>query len=160
MEDVISIHYTISGLRDGQLYGHCTRDTSMTLQKLYQLFEKYACSKDLHYRKVEAQRKLRDPSHTGNSKIWSRGHQPPSPNQQVNNINHHHQYEDPPRNYDYNQQSWRGGRAPRGRGRSHGPAHKPYCVFHCEDDSHSTRDCRTTKETKERMDAKRMERGH
>jgi hypothetical protein len=40
----IAIHYAISGLRADILYSHCIRDPPKNLQKLYQLFEKYAQS--------------------------------------------------------------------------------------------------------------------
>src|SRR5688572_23998583 len=44
VDDQIAIHYAI-------------RDPPKNLQELYQLFEKYAKSKELHQRKVESQRK-------------------------------------------------------------------------------------------------------
>jgi hypothetical protein len=61
VDDQIAIHYAISGLRAGVLYSHCIRDPPKNLQELYQLFEKYARSKELHQRKVESQRKPKDP---------------------------------------------------------------------------------------------------
>jgi hypothetical protein len=61
IDDQIAIHYAISGLRDGVLYSHCIRDPPKNLQELYQLFEKYARSEELHQRKVESQRKPKDP---------------------------------------------------------------------------------------------------
>jgi hypothetical protein len=54
VDDQIAIHYTISGLRAGVLYSHCIRYPPKNLQELYQLFEKYARSKELHQRKVES----------------------------------------------------------------------------------------------------------
>jgi hypothetical protein len=54
VDDQIAIHYVISGLRAGVLYSHCIRDPPKNLQELYQLFEKYARSKELHQRKVES----------------------------------------------------------------------------------------------------------
>jgi hypothetical protein len=48
VDDQIAIHYAISGLRAGVLYSHCIRDPPKNLQELYQLFEKYARSKELH----------------------------------------------------------------------------------------------------------------
>jgi hypothetical protein len=57
----IAIQYAISGLRASVLYSHCIRDPPKNLQKLYQLFEKYARSEELHQRKVESQRKPKDP---------------------------------------------------------------------------------------------------
>jgi hypothetical protein len=54
VDDQIAIHYAISGLRAGVLYSHCIRDPPKNLQELYQLFEKYARSKELHQRKVES----------------------------------------------------------------------------------------------------------
>jgi hypothetical protein len=48
IDDHIAIHYAISGLRAGVLYNHCIRDPPKNLQQLYQLFEKYARSKELH----------------------------------------------------------------------------------------------------------------
>jgi hypothetical protein len=61
VDDHIAIHYAISGLRAGVLYSHCIRDPPKNLQELYQLFEKYARSEELHQRKVESQRKPKDP---------------------------------------------------------------------------------------------------
>jgi hypothetical protein len=60
VDDHIAIHYTISGLRAGILYSHCIIDPPKQLQELYQLFEKYARSKELHQRKIESQRKPKD----------------------------------------------------------------------------------------------------
>jgi hypothetical protein len=54
IDDHIAIHYAISGLRAGVLYSHCIRDPPKNLQELYQLFEKYARSEELHQRKVES----------------------------------------------------------------------------------------------------------
>jgi hypothetical protein len=54
VDDHIAIHYTISGLRASVLYSHCIRDPPKHLQELYQLFEKYARSEELHQRKVES----------------------------------------------------------------------------------------------------------
>jgi hypothetical protein len=73
VDDQIAIHYAISGLRAGVLYSHCIRDPPKNLQELYQLFEKYARSKELHQRKVESQRKPKDPPQS--SRRWTR----PSP---------------------------------------------------------------------------------
>jgi hypothetical protein len=61
VDDHIAIHYAINGLRVGVLYSHCIRDPPKHLQELYQLFEKYARSEELHQCKVESQRKLKDP---------------------------------------------------------------------------------------------------
>jgi hypothetical protein len=48
VDDHIATHYTISGLRAGVLYSHYIRDPPKNLQELYQLFEKYARSEELH----------------------------------------------------------------------------------------------------------------
>jgi hypothetical protein len=61
VDDQIAIPYAISGLRAGVLYSHCIRDPLKNLQELYQLFEKYARSEELHQRKVKSQRKPKDP---------------------------------------------------------------------------------------------------
>jgi hypothetical protein len=53
VDDQIAIHYA-SGLRAGVLYSHCIRDPPRNLQELYQLFEKYARSEELHQCKVES----------------------------------------------------------------------------------------------------------
>jgi hypothetical protein len=60
VEDKFAIHYIISRLRAGQLYSHCTRDPPSTLQALYQLFEKFAWSRELHFRKLETYANLKD----------------------------------------------------------------------------------------------------
>jgi hypothetical protein len=70
VDDQIAIHYAISGLRAGVLYNHCIRDPPKNLQELYQLFEKYARSEELHQRKVESQRKPKDPPQS--SHTWTR----------------------------------------------------------------------------------------
>jgi hypothetical protein len=57
VHDRITIHYAISSLQAGSLYNHFIRDPPTNLQELYQLFEKYAQSEELHQRKVESQRK-------------------------------------------------------------------------------------------------------
>jgi hypothetical protein len=70
VDDHIAIHYAISGLRAGVLYSHCIRDPPRNLQELYQLFEKYVRSEELHQRKVESQRKPKDPLQS--SRTWTR----------------------------------------------------------------------------------------
>jgi hypothetical protein len=89
VDDQIAIHYAISGLRASVLYSHCIRDPPKNLQELYQLFEKYARSEELHQRKVESQRKPKDPPQS--SRTWTRPSQSDSgqdnrSQQQVNNI--------------------------------------------------------------------------
>ena len=69
VDDQIAIHYAISGLRAGVLYSHCIRDPPKNLQELYQLFEKYAKSEELHQRKVESQRKPKDAPQS--SRTWT-----------------------------------------------------------------------------------------
>jgi hypothetical protein len=70
VNDQIAIHYAINGLRAGVLYSHYIRDPPKNLQELYQLFEKYARSEELHHRKVEPQRKPKDPPQS--SRTWTR----------------------------------------------------------------------------------------
>jgi hypothetical protein len=70
VDDQITIHYAICGLRAGVLYSHCIREPPKNLQELYQLFEKYARSEELHQRKVESQRKPKDPPQS--SRTWTR----------------------------------------------------------------------------------------
>jgi hypothetical protein len=89
VDDQITIHYAISGLRAGVLYSHCIRDPPRNLQELYQLFEKYARSEELHQGKVESQRKPKDPPQS--SRTWIRPSQTDSGRdgrnqQQVHNI--------------------------------------------------------------------------
>jgi hypothetical protein len=69
-DDQIAIHYAISGLRASVLHDHCIRDPPRNLQELYQLFGKYARSEELHQRKVESQRKPKDPPQS--SRTWTR----------------------------------------------------------------------------------------
>jgi hypothetical protein len=104
VDDQIAIHYAISGLRAGVLYIHCIRDSPKNLQELYQLFEKYARSEELHQRKVESQRKPKNPPRS--SQTWTR----PSPSdsgrdgrshQQVHNIANQHPAGEAPRRQDY-----------------------------------------------------------
>jgi hypothetical protein len=93
VDDQIAIHYAISGLRASVLYSHCITDPPKNLQELYQLFEKYARSEELHQRKVESQRKPKDPPQS--SRTWTRPSQSDSDRdnhsqQQVHNIANQH----------------------------------------------------------------------
>jgi hypothetical protein len=102
--DQIAIHYAISGLRAGVLYSHCIRDPPKNLQELYQLFEKYARSEELHQRKVESQRKPKDPPQS--SRTWTRPSQSDSgrdsrSQQQVHNIANQHPAGEAPHHQDY-----------------------------------------------------------
>jgi hypothetical protein len=104
VDDQIAIHYAISGLRAGVLYSHCIRDPPKNLQELYQLFEKYAKSEELHQRKVESQRKPKDAPQS--SRTWTRTPQPDSGRdgrnqQQVHNIANQHPAGDAPRRQEY-----------------------------------------------------------
>jgi hypothetical protein len=104
VDDQIAIHYAISGLRAGVLYSHCIRDPPKNLQELYQLFEKYAKSEELHQRKVESQRKPKDAPQS--SRTWTRTPQPDSGRdnrnqQQVHNIANQHPAADAPRRQEY-----------------------------------------------------------
>jgi hypothetical protein len=104
VDDQIAIHYAISGLRAGVLYNHCIRDPPKNLQELYQLFEKYARSEELHQRKVELQRKPKDPPQS--SRTWIRPSQSDSgrdsrSQQQVHNIANQHPTGETPRRQDY-----------------------------------------------------------
>jgi hypothetical protein len=100
VDDQIAIHYAISGLRAGVLYSHCIRDPPKNIQELYQLFKKYARSKELHQRKVEPQRKPKDPPQS--SRTWTRPSQADSGRdgrnqQQVHNIANQHPAGEAPR---------------------------------------------------------------
>jgi hypothetical protein len=104
VDDHIAIHYAISGLRAGVLYSHCIRDPHKNLQELYQLFEKYARSEELHQRKVESQRKPKDPPQS--SRTWTRPSQPDSGRdsrnqQQVHNIANQHPADEATRCQEY-----------------------------------------------------------
>jgi hypothetical protein len=104
VDDQLAIHYAISGLRAGVLYSHCIRDPPKNLQELYQLFEKYARSEELHQRKVESQRKPKDPPQS--SRTWTRPSQSDSgrdsrSQQQVHNITNQHPAGEAPRRQDY-----------------------------------------------------------
>jgi hypothetical protein len=104
IDDQIAIHYAISGLRAGVLYSHWIRDPPRNLQELYQLFEKYARSKELHQRKVESQRKPKDPPQS--SRTWTRPSQSDSnrdsrSQQQLHNIAIQHPAGEAPRRQDY-----------------------------------------------------------
>jgi hypothetical protein len=104
VDDHIAIHYAISGLRVGVLYSHCIRDPPKNLQELYQLFEKYARSEELHQRKVESQRKPKDPPQS--SRTWTRPLQLDSVRdsrnqQQVHNIANQHPVGEAARRQEY-----------------------------------------------------------
>jgi hypothetical protein len=104
VDDQIVIHYAISGLRAGVLYSHCIRDPPRNLQELYQLFEKYARSEELHQRKVESQRKPKDPPQS--NRTWTRPSQTDSgrdgrSQQQVHNIANQHPAGEAPHRQEY-----------------------------------------------------------
>jgi hypothetical protein len=104
VDDQIAIHYAISGLRAGVLYSHYIRDPPRNLQELYQLFEKYARSEELHQRKVESQRKPKDPPQY--SRTWTRPSQTDSGRdrrnqQQVHNIANQPPAGEAPRRQEY-----------------------------------------------------------
>jgi hypothetical protein len=104
IDDQIAIHYAISGLRAGVLYSHCIRDPPKNLQELYQLFEKYARSEELHQRKVESQWKPKDPPQF--SRTWTRPSQSDSgrdsrSQQQVHNIANQHPAGEAPHRQNY-----------------------------------------------------------
>jgi hypothetical protein len=104
VDDQIAIHYAITGLQAGVLYSHCIRDPPKNLQELYQLFEKYARSEELHQRKVQSQRKPKDPLQS--SRTWTRPSQSDSgrdsrSQQQVHNIANQHPAGEAPRHQDY-----------------------------------------------------------
>jgi hypothetical protein len=103
VDDQIAIHYAISGLRAGVLCSHYIRDPPKNLQELYQLFEKYARSEELHQRKVESQMKPKDPPQS--SRTWTRPSQSDSgrdsrSQQQVHNIANQHPAGETPRRQD------------------------------------------------------------
>jgi hypothetical protein len=153
VDDQIAIHYAISGLRAGVLYNHCIRDPPRNLQELYQLFEKYARFEELHQRKVESQRKPKDPPHS--SRTWTRPSQADSGRdsrnqQQVHNIANQHPAGEAPRRQEYPPQGRGNGTRGRGRGRAQ-LSRRFYCLFHDEDCVHPTRDCPETKATRDRM---------
>jgi hypothetical protein len=104
VDDQVAIHYAISGFRADNLYSHCIRDPPKNLQELYQLFEKYAKSEELHQRKVESQRKPKDAPQS--SRTWTRTPQPDSGRdgrnqQQVHNIANQHPAGEAPRRQEY-----------------------------------------------------------
>jgi hypothetical protein len=71
---------------------------------MYQLFEKYARSEELHQRKVESQRKPKDPPQS--SRTWTRPSQADSGRdgrnqQQVHNITNQHPTGEAPRRQEY-----------------------------------------------------------
>jgi hypothetical protein len=153
VDDQIAIHYAISGLRAGVLYSHCIRDPPRNLQELYQLFEKYARSEELHQRKVESQRKPKDPPQS--SRTWTRPSQADSGRdgrgqQQVHKIANQHPAGEAPRRQEYPPQGRKNGTRGRGQGRAQQPR-RFYCLFHGEDCVHPTRDCPETKATRDRM---------
>jgi hypothetical protein len=104
VDDQIAIHYAISGHRASILYSHFIRDPPRNLQELYQLFEKYARSEELHQRKVESQRKPKGPPQS--SRTWTRSSQADSGQdgrnlQQVHNIANQHPAGEAPRRQEY-----------------------------------------------------------
>jgi hypothetical protein len=104
VDDQIAIHYAISGLRAGVLYSHCIRDPPKNLQELYQLFEEYTRSEELHQRKVESQRKPKDTPQS--SRTWTRSSQADSGRdgrnqQQVHNIANQNPAGEAPRRQEY-----------------------------------------------------------
>jgi hypothetical protein len=153
VDDHIAIHYAISGHRVGVLYIHCIRDPPKNLQELYQLFEKYGEFEEIHQRKVESQRKPKDPLQS--SGTWTRLAQLDSDrdnrnHQQVHTIANQHPAREATRHQEYPPQGRCSGARGRGRGRTQQPR-RFYCLFHGEDYAHPTRDCPESKATKDRM---------
>jgi hypothetical protein len=153
VDDQIAIHYAISGLQAGVLYSHCIRDPPKNLQELYQLFEKYARSEEIHQRKVESQRKPKDPPQS--SRTWTMPSQADSgrdghSQQQVHNIANQHPAGEAPRRQEFPPQGRENGTRGRGWGRAQQPR-RFYCLFHGKDCAHPTRDCPETKATRDRM---------
>jgi hypothetical protein len=152
VDDHIAIHYAISSLRAGILYSHCIKDPPKTLQKLYQLFEKYARSKELHQRKVESQRKPKDPPQS--SRTWTRPSQSDSERdrrsqQKVHNIANQHPSA---RAFSIRNIPLRAAAMAHEAGVGDGCSNRAfYCLFHGEDCAHQTRDCPETKATRDRM---------
>jgi hypothetical protein len=151
VDDHIAIHYSISGLRAGVLYSPCIRDPPKNLQELYQLFEKYARSEELHQRKVESQRKPKDPPQS--SRTWTRPSQPDSGRdshnqQQVHNIANQHPAEETARRQEYPPKA--AVIAPEEEAED-GRSSRVDCLFHGKDCAHPSRDCPETKATKDRM---------
>jgi hypothetical protein len=112
---------------------------------------KYTRSEELHQRKVESQRKHKDPPQS--NRTWTRPSQTDSgrdsrSQQQVHNIANQHPAGEAARRQDY---------PPQGRGngtRGQGWVQQPrryYCMFHGKDCAHPTRDCSETKATRDRM---------
>jgi hypothetical protein len=121
VDDHIAIHYAISGFRAGVLYSHCIKDPPKNLQELYQLFEKYARSEELHQRKVESQRKPKDPPQS--SRTWTRPAQSDSGRDnrnhlQVHTIANQHPVGEPTHRQEYPPQGRGSGTRGRGRGRT------------------------------------------
>jgi hypothetical protein len=88
---------------------------------MYQLFEKYARSEELHQRKVESQRKPKDPPQS--SRTWTRPLQPDSgqdsrSQQQVHNIVNQHPAVETTLHQEYHPQGHGNGTRGRGRGRT------------------------------------------
>jgi TFIIF-interacting CTD phosphatase-like protein len=120
VDEHIAIHYAISGLRVGVLYSHCIRDPPKNLQELYQLFEKYARSEELHQREIESQRKPKDTPQS--SRTWVKPAQSDSGRenrnqQQVHTIANQHPVGDTVRRQEYpSQQNHDNNMRGRGRG--------------------------------------------
>eukprot|EP00267_Zea_mays_P037990 XP_008675943.1 uncharacterized protein LOC103652068 [Zea mays] len=125
VDNHIAIHYAISGLRAGVLYSHYIRDPPKNLQELYQLFKKYARSKELHQRKIESQWKPKDTPRS--SRTWVRPAQSDSGRencnqQQVHTIANQHPAGDTVRHHEYpSQQNHDNNTRGRGRGRPQQP---------------------------------------
>jgi hypothetical protein len=104
VDDHIAIHYAISGLWAGVLYSHYIRDPPKHVQELYQLFENYVRSEELHQSKTKSQRKPKDPPQS--SRTWVRPAQSDSGGdnrnqQQVHTIANQHPAEEPSRRQEY-----------------------------------------------------------
>jgi hypothetical protein len=136
------------------LYSHCIRDPPKNLQELYQLFEKYDRSEELHQRKIESQWKPKDTPQS--SRTWVKPAQSDSDRencnqQQVHTIANQHPVGDTVRRQEYpSQQNHDNNMRGRGKGRAQQPR-RFYCLFHGEDCAHPTKDCPETKATKDRM---------
>jgi hypothetical protein len=152
VDDHIVIHYAICGLRAGVLYSHCIRDPPKNLQELYQLFEKYARSEELHQRKVESQRKPKDPPQS--SRTWTWPSQPDSgwdsrSQQQVHNIANQHPAGETTRRQEYPPKA--AVMAPEGEAGDRRSSRADSTACFMARTAHPTRDCPETKATRDRM---------
>jgi hypothetical protein len=177
--DAVTINAAIVGLRAGQFRSHLMRKRPKTIQRLYEEFEKYyrsdndfrMCMEEQSQQKKSAKANQsserewsnpRNASHTNARNVFGldseNAQENPNPKAESQSL-----VPSPPSPAHSNQGGGRrGGRGGdigrgRGRGRGHHEKRKWYCIFHKENDDHSSNYCLDKKRFEAILEEERKE---